>query len=80
MFLAQLPAQTPQLPDLPPGPSLDRVRGPIEIPPFEPWQIGVMIALAVLALSLLIWGIVRFMRARRNRRNRAAAPHRASPS
>ena len=66
MFLAQI-ANAPQLPDLPPGPSLDRVRGPIEIPPFEAWQIGVMIALAVLALGLLIWGILRFMRARSNR-------------
>ena len=74
MFLAQLPAQSPQLPDLPPGPSLDRVRGPIEIPPFEPWQIGVIIALAVLALSVLIWGILRFMRARSNR-SQAELPH-----
>jgi hypothetical protein len=65
--LGQLPAQTPQLPDLPVGPSLARVRGPIEIPPYEPWQIGVMIALGALALGLLGWGIVRFLRARRNR-------------
>ncbi|CAA6691403.1 MULTISPECIES: hypothetical protein [unclassified Lentimonas] len=62
-----MPAQTPQLPDLPPGPSLDHVRGPIEIPPFEPWQLGVMIALGLIALGLLIWGIVRFVRARKNR-------------
>ena len=62
-----MPAQTPQLPDLPPGPSLDNVRGPIEIPPYEPWQIGVMIALGVIALGLLFWGIARFIRARNNR-------------
>lgn len=74
MFLAQLPAQTPQLPDLPPGPSLDRVRGPIEIPPFEPWQVGVMMALGLLVLGLLIWGIVRFIRARSNR-TRTESPH-----
>ena len=74
MFLAQLPAQTPQLPDLPPGPSLDRVRGPIEIPPYEPWQVGVMIALGLLVLGLLIWGIVRFIRARSNR-TRTESPH-----
>lgn len=73
-LLAALPAQTPGLPNLPPGPSLDRVRGPIEIPPFEPWQIGVIIALAVLALSVLIWGILRFMRARNNR-SQAELPH-----
>jgi len=73
-LLAALPAQKPGLPNLPPGPSLDRVRGPIEIPPFEPWQIGVIIALAVLALSVLIWGILRFMRARSNR-SQAELPH-----
>jgi len=73
-LLAALPAQTPGLPNLPPGPSFDRVRGPIEIPPFEPWQIGVIIALAVLALSVLIWGILRFMRARSNR-SQAELPH-----
>ena len=73
-LLAALPAQTPGLPNLPPGPSLDRVRGPIEIPPFEPWQIGVIIALAVIALSVLIWGILRFMRARSNR-SQAELPH-----
>jgi hypothetical protein len=72
--LGQLPAQTSQLPDLPPGPSLDRVRGPIEIPPYEPWQIGVIIALALLALGLLIYGIVRFVRAR-SRRSQAELPH-----
>jgi hypothetical protein len=74
MFLAQLPAQSPQLPDLPPGPSLDRVRGPIEIPPYEPWQIGVMVTLAVLVLGLLIWGIVRFLRTRNNR-TQTELPH-----
>lgn len=73
MFLAQI-ANAPQLPDLPAGPSLDRVRGPIEIPLYEPWQIGVMVALAILALGLLTWGIIRFLRARRNR-TRQAQPH-----
>ena len=62
-----MPAQTPQLPDLPAGPSLEHVRGPIEIPPYEPWQIGVMIALGIIALALLLWGIVRFVRARKRR-------------
>jgi hypothetical protein len=74
MFLAQLPAQSPQLPDLPPGPSLDRVRGPIEIPPYEPWQTGVLVTLAVLVLGLLIWGIVRFIRTRSSR-SQAELPH-----
>jgi|TARA_B110000093_G_scaffold73878_1_gene80261 hypothetical protein len=73
MFLAQI-ANAPQLPDLPPGPSLDRVRGPIEIPPYEPWQIGVMVTLAVLVLGLLIWGIVRFIRTRSSR-SQSELPH-----
>ena len=65
--LAALPAQTPALPDLPAGPPLDRVRGPIEIPLYEPWQIGLILTLGILALGLLYWGIARFLRARKNR-------------
>lgn len=60
-----MPAQTPQLPDLPAGPSLEHVRGPIEIPPYEPWQIGVMIALGGLAVGLLIWGMIHWARKQR---------------
>lgn len=67
MFLAQLPTPAPTVPDLPAGPSLEHVRGPIEIPFFEPWQIGVMIALGVFVLSLIIWGIVKLLHASRNR-------------
>jgi hypothetical protein len=63
--LAQMP--TPLLPELPAGPSLDRVRGPINIPMFEPWQIGVLILLGVLFVGLLMWGIARFIRAQRNK-------------
>jgi hypothetical protein len=75
MFLAQTPS--PQIPDLPAGPALDRVRGPVEIPPFEPWQIGVMAALGLLVLCLLAWGTTRFIRSRTNRR-RAIQPHSAA--
>jgi hypothetical protein len=74
MLLAQLPAQAPQLPDLPDGPSLDHVRGPIEIPLYEPWEIGLMIALGTLALGLLTWGLIRCLRAR-NARTRQDSPH-----
>lgn len=61
MFLAQMPA-TPQLPPLPEGPALDRVRGPVGIPAYEPWQIALAIGCGVLFLGLLFW---LFLRARR---------------
>jgi len=72
MLLAQMP--TTQIQDLPAGPALDRVRGPVDIPPFEPWQIGIITALGLLLLSLLAWGITRFIRSRR-KRTRAIQPH-----
>ena len=58
MFLAQIPA-TPQLPPLPEGPALDRVRGPIEIPAYEPWQIALAVGCGILFLGLLAWLSVR---------------------
>lgn len=60
MFLAQMP--TPQLPPLPEGPALDRVRGPVEIPAYEPWQLGLAIALGVILLVLITWWIIRASR------------------
>lgn len=54
MFLAQLPA-APQLPPLPEGPALNRVRGPVEIPAYEPWQIVLAVGCVVLFLGLLLW-------------------------
>ena len=61
IFLAQMPA-IPQLPPLPEGPSLDRVRGPIEIPAYEPWQIAILLGFIVLFIGLLIWLYVRSRR------------------
>lgn len=61
LFLAQMPT-APQLPPLPEGPAIDRVRGPIEIPAYEPWQMALAIGCVVLFLGLLI-GL--FLRARR---------------
>ena len=58
IFLAQMPA-TPQLPPLPEGPSLDRVRGPVDIPAYEPWQIILALGFIVLFIALLIWLAVR---------------------
>ncbi|MDP4611749.1 MAG: serine palmitoyltransferase small subunit family protein [Opitutales bacterium] len=59
-------APTSQLPELPAGPSLDRVRGPVEIPMFEPWQITLFIVLGLIALALIIWAIIAFVRHLRN--------------
>ena len=53
IFLAQIPA-APQMPPLPEGPSLDRVRGPVEIPAYEPWQIAILLGFIVLFIGLLI--------------------------
>ena len=50
IFLAQMPA-APKMPPLPEGPSLDRVRGPIEIPAYEPWQIILALGFIVLLLA-----------------------------
>ena len=72
MLLAQMP--TTQIPDLPVGPALDRVRGPVDIPLFEPWQIGIITALGLLLIALLAWGITRFIRSRR-KHTRAIQPH-----
>ena len=61
IFLAQMPA-APQMPPLPEGPSLDRVRGPIEIPAYEPWQILLALGFIVLFIGLLILLAVRSRR------------------
>lgn len=75
MFLAQMPT-TPQLPPLPEGPALDRVRGPIEIPAFEPWQIALAVVVILAFLGFLFWLI---LRARRNSAP-AASPYEAALS
>ena len=61
IFFAQIDA-TPQLPPLPEGPSLDRLRGPIEIPAYEPWQIILALGFIVLFIGLLICLAVRSRR------------------
>lgn len=66
-LLATLPPQGSALPDLPPGPSLDRVRGPIEIPLYAPWQIALIAVVAAIALGLIGWGILHYLRTRRQR-------------
>lgn len=58
MFLAQMPT-TPQLPPLPEGPSLDRVRGPVEISAYEPWQIALAALFILCLLALILWAVLR---------------------
>jgi len=68
-FLQQLPnglpPQAPAVPVLPPGPSLDRLRGPVEIPPLELWQVSLITLLGALILSLIGWLILRYLRYRK---------------
>mgnify|MGYP006300140697 CR=1 FL=1 len=45
-----------QLPELPAGPSLDNVRGPVEVSPgYEIWQIALAILAMLLVAAALIW-------------------------
>lgn len=60
-------APTSQFPELPAGPSLDRVRGPVEIPMFEPWQITLFILIGLVALALIAWAIIALMRHLKNK-------------
>lgn len=55
-ILAQMPA--PQLPELPEGPSIERVRGPVEIPLFETWEIALFIGLGIFVFGCVIWLVV----------------------
>ncbi len=57
---AGLPQQTQSIPDLPPGPSLERIRGLIEIPFMTTWQIVAIALLIVIAISLIGWKLFRY--------------------
>ena len=64
--------QAPMLPELPPGPSLDHVRGPIEIPLLETWQVVLIAAFGVLIVGLLSWKL--FLSIRKQERNHSQVP------
>ena len=64
---AELPQQTPTVPELPPGPSLDHVRGPIEIPFMENWQIVLIALSGIIIIGLIGWKLVQSIRTRKNR-------------
>ena len=63
---AGLPQQAPTIPELPPGPSFDRIRGPIEIPFLETWQITLITLLGILITGLLAWKLVQYIRKQKN--------------
>lgn len=70
-FLLQLPLtellqQTSTLPELPSGPSLDRIRGPIEIPYLETWHIALIALAGFIALILLGLKLYKRIRSRKN--------------
>ena len=62
-----LPQQAPAIPELPPGPSLDRVRGPVDIPLLETWQIVLIVLLGLIVASLLGWKLFQSIRAKKSR-------------
>ncbi len=55
-------SQNPQMPDLPSGPNLDRIRGPVEIPMFEPWEIALMVSLTLIFLTSFIYLLIKSIR------------------
>ena len=61
--LDNLPISNP-LPELPEGPSLERVRAPIEIMQLGTWQITLLVTTAILILALLM--SLFFWRSRKN--------------
>ena len=54
------------MPKLPPGPSLDRVRGPVEIPFMEPWQIALIALLSLIVVVLFGWKLFKIIRSKSN--------------
>lgn len=63
---AGIPQQAPTIPELPPGPSPERVRPPIEIPLFETWQIALGSLAAVFVVALFGWWIFKYFRRHTN--------------
>ena len=63
---AGLSQQAPTMPELPPGPSLDRVRGPVEIPFMEPWQIALIALLSLVVVILFGWKLSKIIRSKSN--------------
>ena len=68
---SQMAPQSMPLPELPPGPSFENLRGPITEPLFETWQIVSVTIVAVMLLgyfACIIANYLRFRNAERSRR------------
>lgn len=74
---AELPRQTTAVPELPPGPTLDRVRGPIDIPFLETWQIALIVMSGIIIIGLLGWKLLRIIRKQKNQ-HADMSPHDAA--
>ena len=72
-----LPGQAPVVPELPPGPSLDRVRGPIEISLLEPWQTALLLILGIVATGVIVWQFRRYL-AKRKQLSSSLSPYAAA--
>jgi hypothetical protein len=62
LFIAQMP---PQLPDLPTGPDLQNMRGPVEIPAYTTWQVALLAVIAVGVFLLITRLIYRYINAKK---------------
>ncbi|MGB0416018.1 MAG: hypothetical protein ACPGKS_04160 [Coraliomargarita sp.] len=54
------------LPELPPGPSLESLRGPITEPALQAWQILAIAVIGLLIVGFLLWQLIAYFRYRRN--------------
>lgn len=68
-FSLPLSSMASPLPDLPAGPSLDGVRGPIEVSKFEPWQLTAVAFIALILLAFCIWHGLAYLRYRRQQKS-----------
>ena len=66
VILLSSSASANSLPELPPGPSLDRIRGALDIPLFSAWQYT---ALCICVTLLVLWLVVFFYRRIRSKKN-----------
>lgn len=69
-----LTGRTTALPEIPPGPSLDRVRGPVAVPLLEAWQSMLIVLLILIVAGLLGWRFLQYFRGQKNQ-HRTTSPH-----
>lgn len=66
IILLSSSASANSLPELPPGPSLDRIRGTLDIPLLSAWQYT---ALCICVTLLILWLVVFFYRRLQSKKN-----------